>query len=540
MIFPPNCVESTNPVLMRRKRCTKMDVQPVEGWKLVMALKSGLLMESTWALDVLNVLSFDDNAFLYFGLGNMPGLMEVLLEHWRATLISMFGITDDLEVDEATEGERKLRRKVNQQVNTKHALISDRKRRASGEVKEEAEEDVGCEIALGMVPSDLEPEEKAKVLGSSCQNYTKRPRFSDEDVEVVQRDDTLFVVDDERQWDKMKGGFELTSDHWRQGGGNSTTHIIPPFAGELGIVPFVRLLKDLAPSDNESSAKTSTIEVKKEKLEEEDTNSQEVNGIDHEAKASEAEAEPVEDIIDKIKRLTGVVFRDPDEARARWSQKDLEDECYARDEPSLCLVTDFQDSVGRRAMCISTILRNLSFVPGNEFEFSRNVMFLKIAGQLLLLHHWHPARVQRQPKQDKSAVAVEASTVGDVAEEEEEDVVKEETTVTEQVDEDSEWWWEYLHVIRENVMVIFANIAGALELKHFDGDVILPIMDGLLEWAVSPSAYAQDPFPYLGPHSPVSPQRLAIETICKLCLHEHNVDFLLSTPPYSRIEKLTR
>ena len=38
-----------------------------------MALRSGLLMETTWALDTLNILLYDDNSIAYFGLGNMPG-----------------------------------------------------------------------------------------------------------------------------------------------------------------------------------------------------------------------------------------------------------------------------------------------------------------------------------------------------------------------------------------------------------------------------------------------------------------------------------
>ena len=101
-----------------------------------------------------------------------------------------------------------------------------------------------------------------------------------------------------------------------------------------------------------------------------------------------------------------------------------------------------------------------------------------------------------------------------------------------------EWWWDYLHVIRENVMVCLANMSGCLDLSPFEEDIARPILDGLLEWAVSSSAYAQDPFPNVGPHSPISPQRLAIETLCKLCLLEGNVDLILSTPPYSRIEKL--
>merc|ERR1719278_2306754 len=101
--YPPGSVEATQPLMMKRRKYTKVDVQPVDGWRLVMALRSGLLMESTWALDVINVLLYDDHSFTYFGLGNMPGLLEALLEHWRATLISMFEITQELELSTKAE-----------------------------------------------------------------------------------------------------------------------------------------------------------------------------------------------------------------------------------------------------------------------------------------------------------------------------------------------------------------------------------------------------------------------------------------------------
>merc|ERR1719376_1633761 len=104
--------------------------------------------------------------------------------------------------------------------------------------------------------------------------------------------------------------------------------------------------------------------------------------------------------------------------------------------------------------------------------------------------------------------------------------------------EQTEWWWEHLQVIRENVMVAIANISGHMDLTGQPECLVRPLLSGLLEWAVSPSATAQDPFPNVGPNSPISPQRLAIETLCKLCLLEGNVDLMLSTPPYSRIEKL--
>ena len=105
-------------------------------------------------------------------------------------------------------------------------------------------------------------------------------------------------------------------------------------------------------------------------------------------------------------------------------------------------------------------------------------------------------------------------------------------------------------------MVALANIAGHTELGDQPESLVRPLLSGLLEWAVSPAAQAQDSFPHVGPHSPISPQRLAIESLCKLCVQvnnilsesyryfihsyfqEHNVDLLLSTPPFTRIEKL--
>lgn len=44
----------------------------------------------------------------------------------------------------------------------------------------------------------------------------------------------------------------------------------------------------------------------------------------------------------------------------------------------------------------------------------------------------------------------------------------------------------------------------------------------------------------MGPTSQVSPQRCAIEALCKLCLLESNVDLILTAPLFWRLEKLTK
>ncbi len=565
MIFPPGTVESTQPLMVKRRKHSKMDVQPVEGWRLVMSLKSGLLMESTWALDILNILLYDDTAFTYFGLSNMPGLMEAVLEQWRASLIAMFGITEDLEVpDDVDEKETRTRKRARCEekgrarkwYETKYDM---EEKEAEAAAKKEADE----EYDLGIV-RNVDPKDKCNVLSGN--DYSKRPRFSEEEVEIVDRDEALFVTDDVRKWDKTWATAErttaATSEHWKRGGGNYTGHIIDPFVGEMdALVAFVRLLKDMKKSEEDSkpgavvengpSSSSSSKKTKRGKGESKSASKEKEKEIksevpdfndaiddnqkgepeDEQSDKSEnpvaAEEETPEDIVDRIHRLTGIVLRDPDAARDRWREESLEDECYMRDEPSLHLTTETQDAIGRRAVCISTILRNLSFVPGNEFEFSQNTAFLIMAGRLLLFSHWYPKRTPRQRNYKLSDKP------------EDEDISADSCTSLVSAS-DNEWWWEYLHVIRENVMVVLANISGALELNPFEEDVVRPILHGLLEWSVSSSSYAQDPFPFVGVHSQLSPQRLAIETLTKLCLHEANVDLILTTPPYGRIVKLTR
>jgi AT-rich interactive domain-containing protein 1 len=547
MSFPPGSIEATPPLLLKRRKYTKVDVQPVDGWRLVMSLRSGLLMESSWALDVINILLYDDHSFTYFGLGNMPGLLEALLEHWRASLIDMFEITEDLEL--CTDRDRKLRAQkrlaiMGSKKNKKRKWYNKAKIQGTREdtlfadsESENEEEDTDTDsFNLGVVSNSLvDPEDKCVVLDPSPngQNFSKRSRYCEEDIEVINKEDELFVLPCKEEgknlsWDRSDVECDSGASHWIHGGGNHTDHIVTNFSSDHGHLEFVRLLKEskhlvkLELEDNvngDGNSKHSEIgdnlgPCKK------DPNGEEVKAEINETNVDNANPAE-EDIVEKIQRLTGIVFRDPESARKRWHSESLEDENYMKDEPSLHLISDSYTNIGKRAVCISTILRNLSFVPGNEFELSKSPAFLAIIGRLLLLKYWCPPRTNKQRNYDRG---------------EEEEAAESCTSLS---NTNNEWWWEYLHVIRENVMVAVANISGSLDLSPFDEDICRPILNGLLEWAVSSSAYAQDPFPNVGPNSPISPQRLAIEALCKLSLSECNVDLILSTPPYTRIEKLT-
>lgn len=42
-----------------------------EAWRVMMSLKSGLLAESTWALDTINILLYDDSTVASFNLAQV-------------------------------------------------------------------------------------------------------------------------------------------------------------------------------------------------------------------------------------------------------------------------------------------------------------------------------------------------------------------------------------------------------------------------------------------------------------------------------------
>ncbi|XP_049954834.1 trithorax group protein osa-like [Schistocerca serialis cubense] len=662
IVFPPESVEAILPVLYKRKRMTRGDVAPVEAWRLMMSLRSGLLAESAWALDILNILLFDDSTVAYFGLAHMPGLLDVLLEHFRRSLADMFD-----------------------------SPLPDSVKKWFQAPKVETPE-----VDLGQVRVPVDPADHITLM-KSTPNYTLVTR-NGEVVRIVNRDNEIFVVDNRKSWDiegDLAENYDVVQDPWQLTSSDisSTKYIVSCFQGEFGNVPFARLLDDsktvgaeeeedcrtkvseeesypienlsvtppivlkvecsddngvidssssasnvilneehlikdssfvdVQDSDEVKRTKTilsdvfsriktenteensllpehcvdpleppkETVEVKKEAncvesesssnyerelphspnvpkdietksdnavSETSDTNNfsssniktehtnndnssnsnekmetemeQDVflEGSEHEGKdinmeddyGDEAEEKSkVTDVRPEIKgeNRGGIQIRDPAGTLKRRRMSDYEDECYARDEASLYLVTDTQDAKARRCVCLSTILRNLTFVPGNEAEFAKNVTFLDLLGKLLLLHHEHPPRAQKQRNYDREEDADFADSCSSLQGE-------------------AEWWWDFLHHVRENVLVTAANIAGHMDLGQHPEEVSRPVIDGLLHWAVCPAAHGQDPFP--GSSGSLSPQRLALEALCKLCVTDSNVDLVVATPPYSRLERL--
>lgn len=341
----------------------------------------------------------------------------------------------------------------------------------------------------------------------------------------------------------QRQSFDSGLIHWSIGGGDTTEHIQTHFESRMDHLKQ----RKCTPTATESRKKAQASETMAENSEKSKSVGEE-KPRPQEPQSSEAQKSPAEKVppplpigtpvtatiddvlsarpgsvteeavrggVEEQKENGKYLFSINPDIQSRRNIKILEDEPHSKDETPLSTLSDWQDSLARRCICISNVVRSLSFVPGNDLEMSKHPGLLLLLGRLVLLHHRHPERKQAPVTYEK--------------EEEEDEGVS---------CERDEWWWDCLEVLRENCLVTLANISGQLDLSIYSESICLPLLDGLLHWAVCPSAEALDPFPTLGPHGSLSPQRLVLETLSKLSIQDNNVDLILATPPFSRLEKL--
>lgn len=515
----------------------------------MMALRSGLITESTWALDVLTVLLRDDVTSSCLSLSHMPGLLEVLVEHYRRCLILIFG-TEFEELEVSSE-------------------MQSRYTAATGAMETE---DAADEEDVKAVPD-------AKALQAPG-NYTLKTHDGKTVGIKVDSDERLL---DHKSWDVFKE-FESSAFDWQMGRGDMTLHIITTLASD-GSHDFHR--KRYFGKNYESLKRKAEVppeEVDRNLLEvsiksESNPGSRPVNGapsVDRVENSSnsieENSSDPASVVVssntnnavseanskissntdsnvvsgahsDDLKQETTSDKVQSDEPRLKVTMdfdnfdnnlftctqleslkrscSELDEETYRPNDRVSCRLTDSQLEISQRCLCLSNIFRNLSFIAGNDNEICKHNGLMLILGKLLLLNHQHLPRLaktrvqlQREGSECVGSPPTEVDSVTD-----------------EVADGNTEWWWEMLEGLRENTLVVFANICGQLDLSSFPEEICLPILNGLLHWLVCSSAEALDPLTATG----LSPQRLVLEALCKLCVTDSNIDLVLATPPFSRI-----
>uniref|UniRef100_A0A672JY02 AT-rich interactive domain-containing protein 1B-like n=1 Tax=Sinocyclocheilus grahami TaxID=75366 RepID=A0A672JY02_SINGR len=512
--YPLDSVEATQPQLKPRRRLTSKEIGTPEAWRVMMSLKSGLLAESTWALDTINILLYDDNTVSSFGLSQMPGFLELIVEYFRRCLIEIFGILEEYEV--GTEGQKTLLGPCSEPTETEQPSNQDLKSQFSTEhvgrldVEPEKPQPSSSAAALNMEKREDSPEGKADTAKEPCPPVEPRPKQASKydklPVKVEEREAVADCVEDRSELLGLAGEFTSGLLHWKAGGGDSTAHIQTHFKKR-----------------REEEAKQKLLEYQEGSQAPGQETVEEEHGREEELKrelpgpSEENLTATVDDMLSsRPGSLSGGETQTSFPFRNRENQSSitlLEDEPRCWDEAPLSVAESWQDELAKRCICVSNIIRGLSFVPANDSELAQHPGLVLILGKLVLLHHEHPKRKRMLPtyqREEERGLACSKD----------------------------EWWWDCLGALRENTLVTLANISGQLDLSIYPESICLPILGGLLHWMVCPSAEAQDPFCTVNGFSSLTPQRLVLECLCKLSIQDSNVDLLLATPPFSRQERL--
>lgn len=153
-----------------------------------------------------------------------------------------------------------------------------------------------------------------------------------------------------------------------------------------------------------------------------------------------------------------------------------------------------------RCLCVSTVLRNLSFLSSCERVLANHKALLALAGRLLTVAHTHFESA------DADWACVEDHMT--------------------RYDSNSAWWMPWLDELCENILVLLVNILGHLQCLPLHESIVRPLLEGLVHWATCQTAAATDPLPG---HRIISPCRLALEALNRLAVNDSNVAMLLAT-----------
>ena len=485
----------------------------------MMSLKSGILSESTWALDTLNILLHDDRTVGFFCLKHHQSLLNTLVDHFKQCLTAIFGDQfeslgkyyphcegkDVVLPREGKGGSSDCTLTTDWLLGasvTDHAILSKRNGlsgyRKGAKNRPVPNGDVGKEEDE-MVPLT------GVFNGSTDMALGRSDNLSHIEVSFAS-DDPLFFPESKGSpsFESECLGSRLERNRKRQ---------------RIDETPLAELLRRSIVSDHNAQLSLLRRTVRSpKKVGSGERSPQKENGHSQEEEVA-GECLSKGTSPHKDTRAIG--------AKVDWNNRlnlsDLEDkkkpviveesEIYQKELLPLWTIPPNKEFIQARCLCVSNILRSLSFIPGNDIEFSQHAGTLLILGRLLMLHHCHLARPMTQ--------------LHDHVQEEKPD---------EPVPHKNHWWWDCLDVLQENTLVVLSNVSGQLDLSIYPESISYPIVDGLMHWLVCPSSRSVDPLPDFAMVTSLSPQKLVLETLAKMSILDSNVNFILATPPLSRVD----
>ena len=456
-----------------------------------MALKSGLAAETSWALDILMILSATDAT-----MACLPGVLEALCSHLRWILVSLFPKDNFQELEINAHVQNKLKRRREGDEGAEHGTIIKRFYLETDEIEQ-----------INKVAKKSEGIEELKW-------YSKK------------------------EWD-VEDGIESGCFDWMMGRGDTTQHIVPPLTTSFP-PPFKKLVCENKNNDLEYEIDVDELldSPKEEPPSDENIVKEEKVDLLPIPRVKRKPYDRHEKLLKSIKEVN--LFVDDSSAPLSCSQLEaiftlsldqqpfkplyeeyhedenikhgfLDGEVLGVEEEAFAEVGDEMGGVVKRCLLISSLLRNLSFVSDKEIVSHCGVVTL--LSRLLLFKHRHK---QLDVNQNISSTRTNQK-----------DVEKSEGLKC----EEGSWWWSVAENLREDAMVVLANVAGRMDLTNYPDEVVKPLVDALLHWMVCPF---EEPKASVS----VSFRRLSLEALCKLCVLDNNVDLIFAMPPFARIFSL--
>ena len=528
-----------------------------------MSLKSGLLTETAWALDTLTILLSDDATVGFFRLGHLPGFLDTVVEHFRRNLINVFDVLRENEIhtgipERLAYGntkdikDKQFSEVLPDQIATDNfssiivteCLADEEERGFCSGVKDWSSgggdttihiqthfetdprfyEDMRRWSVVGDLPEDAS---KEKSVDDSCKTLKKET-----DPEISSSAEKTFAAEEQvsgcNKAKEIKEGGSVQVEVNNVFNGIPSPDMKPT---EKTTYPGVLVKEEMSKvwerhhnccngdenvSDNcECQANNGEVGISIKKREHSEHQIEPGPTLSEDESGSSHSKEDSSFLL--IKRLKSELDLDVDSVNNDTEEitsnvkscnmtanTPTDTECELKQEFPLSSLTHSQDSAINTCNCVSNIIRNLSFVPGNDVQMAKNPSLLLILAKLLLLHH---------AKRRKAL------------------------TCDSQYNDSDCWWQDCLDIVRENTLVTVANVAGYLDLSLLAGDVSRLLLDGLLHWLVCRSAVADEPLSSTSISVVLTPKQLVLETLAKMSVLEANVDCIMSSPDKSRLTK---
>uniref|UniRef100_A0A0N5A5L8 ARID domain-containing protein n=1 Tax=Parastrongyloides trichosuri TaxID=131310 RepID=A0A0N5A5L8_PARTI len=500
----------------KRKKIFIRDLPVYHPKRYIMALRSGLEAEIVWAINSLEIMLYDPEPNFYLNCDAFPDLLNLIVEHLRATLaclypgeFKLYDCKDQLLIVEEkellkTEFDDTLIGSNNDSSpnsdcsssNNTTTILDGNKfvngHMDNGNTKKGNDEGIsGDSLKI------------AKIFGKASRNSLKL-KYVDRKLPLdLERQRPITFDLDKNYYDESLDP-EVIGDKYYQGYGNG-------FSSRIGILlknkltfnEEIKLLKNCKRKQNINNddyipnkiSKKSTID----NLKEDESN----NSIDKEI-IKKCNNIMNGDIVNEIKREKGngiFNFRNKD-----------------------------KQELATRCLALSNILRGFAFLPKNEKSMSRHYGLLYLIGKFLRLRVKETKIIPiERPKIEDIDFSARMGTLTTLED-------SKSNLLLEEDDNDEFLLDSVADSLRQDGFVILSYIAGYLNLMECDSPIAFSIMDGLIFWLTSNTSYARD-FIISGESSA---RHFSLDVVGKMVIQESNTDLLFCTGSFKRTVEMIK